>query len=236
MSTVFRYAVQLLGPEPQPLDFRWNDWRYTDYFFYETQESLAVFQPISDLGNRALCIATAEFIVARFAAYPDSREALQFFDCAWSTLLHEGSCDYAVLPRDEWSGPIRGPLRAAMLVVNETMFEANQDGDFPARCVWILQLARHLIPSVQLPLFEDWFGSCLSRLDAGWSNLPHRGGLFSDHFDRGPMPGPDLFVPVGGITYKQAETSLHKHMQTLSFDNLWRVDPEAQADPHGHSH
>lgn len=236
MSVVFSHAVKLLGQASQPLDFQWNDWRYTDYFFFESAESVAPFLPISDLGNRALSIATAEFIAARFAGHPDSREALQFFDCAWSTLLREGSCDYAVLPRDEWSGPARGPLRAAMLVVNETMFEAHQDGDFPARSLWLLQLARHVLPSSQVQSFEDWFKACMLRLNSGWSNIPHRGGLFSDHFDRGPLPGPNVFVPGAATTYEQAEMGLRRHVEELDRDNPWRVDPETHADPHGHSH
>ncbi len=235
MSVVFRHALNLLGPSA-PLEFAWNDWRYTDYFFYETAETVAPFQTLSDLGNRALTIATAEFVAARFADWSDSREALQFFDCAWSTLLQEGTCDYAVLPRDEWSGPVRNPLRAAMLVVNETMFEARQDGDFPARTVWMLQLARHVMPKAALQVFEGWFEASKARLDVGWSNIRHRGGLFSDDFDRGPMPGPVVFASFGSMSVQQAEASLRDHVQALDPQNPWLADPERQPDPHGHSH
>jgi hypothetical protein len=236
MSMVFRSLVQLFDPSGQAVDFTWQDWRYTDYFFYESDETVAPFQLLSNVANRAFTISVAELIAARFHAFADAREALEFFDCAWASILQEGACDYAVLPRDEWSGPIRGALRAAMLVVNETMFEAKEDGDYPARCVWILQLARHVMPKDKLPAFEVWYSHCKARLNSGWPSIPHRGGLFDEDFDRGPLPGPCVFVPTMEVTHASSERCLRDHVAALAEDNPWLVDPSTHPDPHGHSH
>ena len=236
MSAVFRNMARHFAATALAVEFLWDDWRHTDYFYYNTDGDVSPFQPLTDLACRALTVATAEFIAARFHAFSDTIEALEFFDCAWASIAQEGACDYAVLPRDEWSGPIRGPLRAAMLVVNEAMFEAVEDGDYPARCVWILQLGRHVMPKGQISLLEDWFWGCKDRLDTHWCNIPHRGDLFSPDFDKGPLLGPCLFLPGADADPRKAETCLREHMLTLVNSNKWLIDPAMHPTSSGHEH
>ena len=218
----------------QTLDFAWDQWRYTDYFVYDTDDSAAPFLVLGPRACRGFCTAVADYIAARFWPFADTQEAVAYLDCAWASQSVEGICDYALLHHDDWSGPVRGPLRAAMLVVNETMYEGREDGDLAARCVWIEQLARHLIPPALGPAFEAWRSEGLGRLYRNWPRIAHRGGLFADDFDTGPPVAPCTFLPADPATPAAAEHCLDAHMRRLDPLNPWRITPDAEG--HGHSH
>lgn len=216
------------------LDFAWDQWRYTDHFLFDTDETAAVFVGLSPLASRGFCLAVADYIAARFWPFPDVAEATTYFDCAWATQITEGTCDYALLHHDDWSGPVRGPLRAAMLVVNETLYEARDDGDLAARCVWIEQLARHLLPAAHLAVFEAWRLRGLERLQAHWPKVAHRSGIFAEDFDRGPPVSPCTFLPADPGTPDAAERCLASHLLRLDPHNPWRIAPDAARHDHAH--
>ena len=235
MSILFdHFRAGFSEAESQRLDFAWDQWRYTDYFVFDTDESALPFLNLSALACRGFSLAVAEYIAARFWSFGDTAEAESYFDCAWTTQIAEGTCDYALLHHDDWAGPVRGPLRAAMLVVNETLYEAREDGDQVARCVWVEQLARHLLPAAHQAAFEQWRALALDRLQAGWPHVPHRSGIFAEDFDRGPPVAPCTFLPADPGTPQAAPHCLAAHQSRLDPRNPWRISPGAGAHDHRH--
>ncbi|MGP3698890.1 hypothetical protein [Rhodobacter sp. NSM] len=226
MSVVHDYFRARI-PEAASLElaFPWDQWRYTDYFLFDDDSSVAPFEALSPLACRGLVIASAEAITARFWAHSGTDETEAYLDAAWATMEREGTCDYAMLHPEDWPGPVKGALRAAMLVVNDTLYEARDDGDFAARCVWILQLAHHVMPSALFPDFSTWFHRSVERLARRWPVPSHESGLFAPAFDRGPLVGPCTFLPEDPGTPESAAACLSLHLAALG-DNSWLTDPD----------
>jgi len=227
MSQVFRRYTQSFSKDTAlPVQYDWDDWHYTDYFYFDTADLRLRFESLSDLANRGLVIACAEYIAARFWPYPDPPEAVAFFDAAWVSMIDPEACDYAILTQEDWAGPVRGVLRAAMLVVNDTLFDAREDLDYAARSCWIYNLARYVMPQDHLPRFTEWFDICVARLSPDWNTPLQTGGMFNPEFDLGPPTAPGNFI-LENAPFKpeSARSDLSRHVSSLSPENPWL--PEA---------
>jgi hypothetical protein len=71
---------------PQTPAYPWDEWAYTDYFYHETPEMLAIFKPLTGLACRATCIAIGEWIAARRDRAANIALARDYFDAAWVTV------------------------------------------------------------------------------------------------------------------------------------------------------
>ena len=188
------------------IGYRWDDWAYTDYFYHDKPELLGVYSQLTGLGNRALCIALGEWIGQRLIAAPKYGVARDFFDAAWATMIRSDSCDYAELPQPDWAGILDGPLRAAMLIVNDAIFDAEEDFAFAERSCWSVNLARHILDESDRAPFEEWLASSTHRLLYAHSG-PMFGyrSIFDRRFSFGDPVGPGVFIlaetydPAGAI-------------------------------------
>ena len=197
MSVVFDFCEERLAPQAmREIAYAWDDWHYTDYFYFSTIPEFEVAFKISGLGNRALCIAIGEWICAELRQTPRHRDSLNLFDAAWATMIRRHSCEYVVLEQEEWMGPLLGPLRAAMLIVNDTIFDAEEDFRFPDRSCWAINLARHISEPERHDVFETWLKEVFDRLLRSHSsdrNLSAN-SIFDKQFNFGAPVAPSLFV------------------------------------------
>jgi hypothetical protein len=196
MSRLIRHFVETAAfSRPKVAAYPWDEWAYTDYFYFATPDALELPGRLTGLANRALCIAIAEWIALRLRTAPHAEDAQAYLDAAWVTMIRRDACEYVELDRQVWSGPLDGALRAAMLIVNDTLFEAETDFFFAGRSCWAMNLARHICDQTDGPPFEAWLDLCLQRL------LAHHGGpvasarsIFDLHFNFGAPVGPALFI------------------------------------------
>jgi hypothetical protein len=187
--TVPEFAV------PKIPAYEWDPWIYTDYFYHETPEMLDRFGMLTGLGIRALCIAIGEWIAQRLSEASRIADARDYLDAAWVTMIRRDSCEYAELPHDEWTGPLDGVLRAAILVVNDAVFDAEQDLYFAERACWSVNLARHIVDQRDSDAFEDWLETSVERLLQSHSGpTVTSDSIFDRNFSFGAPVGPSLFV------------------------------------------
>ena len=203
------------------VSFAWDDWNYTDYFYFEDTEFSAKFVDASFTGCRGFIIAAAELIAVRMHPFVDVSPTLAYLDAAWVSMLEDGICDYAVLSRSDWAGPNLGPLRAGMLVVNDALFDAVVDGDIRARCSFIHNLLQHVLEDHQLPTYDKWVKTVLLRLRSDHSNRQAAVSIFQETMPLGAPCAPETFIVEQPFSPEQAEKALVAHRQRLERENPW---------------
>jgi hypothetical protein len=216
MSIVFDFCVQRLAPQPtREIAYAWDDWLCTDYFYFSTIPEFESVMQVSGLGNRALCIAIGEWICAELRQTPRHRDSLGFFDAAWVTMIQRHTCEYVVLEQEDWMGPLLGPLRAAMLIVNDTVFDAEEDFRFPDRSCWAINLARHIAEPERRGIFESWLQDVLERLAShhGPDRTMTAGSIFDRHFYFGAPVAPSLFVTDSPYDSSAAVAEITDHAE-----------------------
>lgn len=226
MSRFFHHYRRSVFKEDSQFSYAWDDWKSIDYFYFNTPEVSQRFSEISFLGCRGFTIAAAELVAIRVAPGIRVDHAISYLDAAWVSMLEDGICDYAVLTRGDWPGPFLGPLRAAMLIVNDTLFDAVVDGDIRARCSFIHNLLVHILQPDHLPAYRDWLDACLVRLRSDHPEIPISVDIFADVMPLGAPTSPETFIVDQPYQPGRCEADLIVHRNRLSDGNPWlRVEP-----------
>ena len=128
--------------------YQWDDWNVEqaeepiDKDFYKRLEG------ISQRANAALTIASAEWIVHRFAPFADVSLALQYVEAAWAQIVDfrygSGPWD-AYVDEGEWGGPVLRPIWTAMYRIQFALEVAKDDEAPELRAAWITRLAPYLM-------------------------------------------------------------------------------------------
>jgi hypothetical protein len=204
----------------------WEQWAYTDYFYEQQPPELDALSGVSGLANRAVATALGEFIVEQLSQSARHSEAQDYFDAAWITQLRPGSCEYVVLEQSLWSGPWDGALRAAMLIVNDAVFDAEEDLLFAMRSAWALNLARHICPDQERGQLDAWIAAFIGRLQRHHKAVtPAASSIFDTHFSFGRPVDPDLFLIDRPYDEIQAVTRLRAHEADISPVNSFYHPP-----------
>lgn len=216
MSVLFDFFASRPGlREPRPVRYAWDQWTYTDYFYFISPDLQTRASQLTGTACRALCIGLGEWIAARLRLAARIDDARSYLDAAWATMLVRNACDYVELAHDDWAGPLDGALRAAMLVVNDTLFEAEEDRKFADRVCWQVHLAQYVADATDRPLLDAW-------LHRAWAGLErrHKGpvasyrSIFDPAFSFGQPVAPDELLPDAELTERDAEHALVRHVNT----------------------
>lgn len=195
------------------ITYAWDQWRYTDYFYFTAPEILGRAGKLTGTGCKALCIGLGEWISARLTVSPRIDDARQYFDAAWATMLVPDSCDYAELSHDDWAGPVDGVLRAAMLIVNDTIFEAEEDRQFADRVCWQIHLAQYIADDSDGSGLADWLAFAWTELERRHSGpVISYDSIFDPHFTFGLPVSPFELVPGAASLDRSAERDLVEHV------------------------
>ena len=214
MSVLFDAFSNLDGTRTWP-GFEWDDWAYTDYFYVEVTEVDDHFRKLEGLPARAYCLGSLEFVAARMSLLADVSEAISYADAAWTTMEGTDSCDYGVVERNEWSGPVLGAVRGAILIANDTLFEAMGDRQFAERCGWMLRFCRHVLEGDALDIYESWTKASIKRLSGlkGAEDAPF-----------GPPVSPGFLLPKAPLDASRIPEDLAAHRESLDPENDWYGD------------
>ena len=71
--------------------------------------------------------------------------------------------EYFTLTDDDWIGPVRAPMMAALGIINEAFFESGDDPEQAWRSCYAINLARHVMPAPEP--FESWLEASIRRLE-----------------------------------------------------------------------
>ncbi len=176
------------------LQFIWDDTRVNADFEHDGDWLPERLRGVHLTGRIALGIGMYEWIVWRFQPLTGDPGPGQLAEAAWCATVHPAYLDFALFDRDEWTGPIRGPLWCAqtwlvpMARCDDNSLEECEDG-----LAFIYSLAMHVLPTTAA--FESWLGGCIERITdlyAAPKEDPFA-DLFRDPAEgRGPLVAPPL--------------------------------------------
>lgn len=176
------------------LQYVWDDTRTSADFEHDGEWVPKRVEGAHLTGQIALGIGMYEWIVWRFQPVSDDPEPGQLAEAAWCATVHPAYMHFAVFDRDQWTGPIRGPLWCAQTwLVPMARCDSNSLEECESGLAYLYSLAMHVLPTTTA--FESWLGGCIERITnlyAAPEEDPFT-DLFRDPIEaRGPLVAPPL--------------------------------------------
>lgn len=150
--------------------YAWDEWSdKTEVYERDTDEDLRKrLLPLSQRARIALTIGVAEWLVYRFRTLLDHDRPLDALEAAWAGVADRKY----VLPlasfrdhdSDEWSGPVKGPVRRALLFVNDIIDLGWENGETIDLALQTINLTRYVLPRPEA--FEAWLSASIEMLAA----------------------------------------------------------------------
>lgn len=145
------------------LAYVWDDTRASDDFGYDARWLLQDADPCSLRAQMALCVALYETVAWRFHGLHDRAAPLQLLQAGWVGTLDPRLLADLDLPREQWTGPVLGPLWCAAV----WLWPALQEGDARLAEVadaldYLSRLAMHVAP--EPALLDAWLHAVVGRL------------------------------------------------------------------------
>ncbi|EYD77442.1 hypothetical protein Rumeso_00991 [Rubellimicrobium mesophilum DSM 19309] len=190
---------------------------------------------LSHNANLALAIGSANWILARFAAWDDDRKAWDFVNAVWAEMSEDYACTHYYPPDDEWRGPIRGSIVTAMTILFDALDERGNNPTMADRSTWMDNFAHHVITPIGP--YEIWFEQIVRRFERthsweaeGWP----KPDLFDDRFPQGRVLSPEALDPEIDYRPEAAPDALRRYVDRLRRDgNLFVLDADEVADSQG---
>ena len=188
------------------LRFIWDDTRASLDFRADASWVLEAADELSTRAQLALCVGLYEWVRWRFESlHTDPRPGL-FAEAAWCATLDPRYMVWFELDRDEWTGPIRGPLWCAITWLQPAVTRGDEEPEQIADALqYLSRLALHV--AADPGRVDAWLRGVLTRLAMLFPAQPD--DPFEDLFDehtgerRGELVGPvafDLSAPYDANT------------------------------------
>ncbi|GJH21752.1 hypothetical protein CBA19CS22_34440 [Caballeronia novacaledonica] len=170
--------------ERRRLRYVWDDTRALLDFKGDASWVVGASMKMSLRARMALCMGLYEWVLWRFDGMISRPEPLQIAQAGWCATVDPRYLLFYELTRNEWQGPVDGPMWCATAWLQPAMSEAHR---FPRHVYdaisFLTRLALHVVPDV-VP-FERWLALTLERLARDWPPAPD--DPFSDLFSREPQ-------------------------------------------------
>jgi hypothetical protein len=119
-----------------------------------------------------MLVATAEWIVYRFEdLVTDEQSVLPFhaIDTGWAQVV-DPLYGIPWNPFDEWTGPVLGPIRRAMMLMQDGADYLSKRVEIARPCAKVLKVAEHVMSNRSA--YKTWESQALDRLEAlfGWNS------------------------------------------------------------------
>jgi hypothetical protein len=152
-------AARIATPE---MRYEWDDTRPRRAYGTGSEYLITELAPLTPRAKIAAAIAVYEWILGRFAPFLDDARPFMFAEAAWAANVSMEYLDYVELDREEWRGPIRGPLWSAVTILSEMMLLYDEDKEPALRVAQLTNLALHVLPTADA--FREWLAFAVARL------------------------------------------------------------------------
>ena len=166
-----------------------------------------------------LCAALYEWIIWRYDGLHEDPAPLLVAEAAWAATVDPARFAFFEWTREEWMGPIRGPLWCATTWLRPAIAEGDvHPEELVDGLQYLTRLALHVLP--QPELFQRWLRSVLDRLVTQCPAMSE--DPFEDLFDshcarrRGPIVGRTLFDPARRVTPDLGAWELEELLASIS--------------------
>ena len=212
------------------LTFLWDDARVFDDFTGDATRVLDAAPEMSIRARLALLVGLYEWILWRFDGLYQRAEPEQILEAAWCATVDPRYLKFFELTREEWVGPVEGPLWCAFTYLEHGFRQANAfEADTYTALEFNYLLAHHVIPDARP--FEHWVDRVLARFveryPVGASET------FEDLFEErigehlGPYVGRDALDPARPPDMARDRAFLLEVLQeTRSVENPFLADED----------
>jgi hypothetical protein len=212
----------------------WDDSRALLDFRGDAGPVLGAAMKMSLRARMGLCVGLYEWVIWRFEGLHTRPEPVQILEAAWCATVDPRYLRYFELPREEWLGPVEGPLWCAVAWLQPAI---SQGYLFPGKLFdglsFMTRLALHALPDTRR--FSVWLESILARLRQLYPDPPEDpfADLFYHQMARrlGPLAGRNTLDPSRppdlGVTRRFLEDVLSEARQR---ENPFLADPGDLAD------
>jgi hypothetical protein len=190
--------IELNQEQTRRVQFIWDDTRALMDFRGDAGDVLRASMKMSLRARMVLCVGLYEWIIWRFEGLHIRIEPLQIAQVAWCAAVDPRYMRFFELTREEWRGPIEGPLWCAATWLQPAMSQGHlfPRGVYDALS-FLTRMGLHVLPNVDR--FQAWLQVVLDRLVQMYPLTPE--SPFEDLFDRrasqrlGPLIGRNVLDP-----------------------------------------
>ncbi len=144
------------------LRFLWDDLRVNYDFTGDATRVVGAAIRMSIRARLVLLVGLYEWVVWRFDGLHQRPEPAQIAEAAWCGTVDPAYLRFFELPREEWVGPVDGPLWCAFTFLEHGFRNAQQNHlDTYQALEFVFLLAWHVIPARRD--FEAWTNAVLKR-------------------------------------------------------------------------
>jgi hypothetical protein len=202
--------IAFTDQEKQTIRYVWDDTRAVKDFTGDAAPVLRASMEMSLRARMVLCMGLYEWNVWRFVGLHRRREPLQIAEVGWCATVDPRYMTFFELTREEWRGPIEGPLWCAATWLQPAMSQGHK---FPRGLYDAISLhtrmALHVLPDIDR--FQEWLSIILRRLVEIYPLTPE--DPFQDLFDQhvpqrlGSFIGRNVldptheYDPVAGVSF-----------------------------------
>src|SRR3569833_244551 len=201
------------------LRFVWDDTRATDDVRNVSDELIARVAPLTMRAKIALGIGIYQWIIWRFEPMLTEPLPFQLEEAAWCANVDQHYMEYFEIERENWLGPVRGPLWCAITwLLPMIYFGDERPEEWRAGLSLLPNMALH-VRTRKTP-FEMWLNTCVERLlNLYTESAPDPfEDLFGEQQEqrRGPLIAPEAIDP--GFDYRPEQTPvlLARYLQNVA--------------------
>jgi hypothetical protein len=143
--------------------YEWDDWKLQAIFDNDQNDFRERMGRLSYRAALAFTIATGEWTVRRFDAVSVDPEPLLHLEAMWAGVVDSRYVRYWEPPDQYWLGPIRGPMRLAIIFTLEAMVDGDACGDVGLSADRAVNVALRVLPD-QRP-YLAWRERVVQRLE-----------------------------------------------------------------------
>jgi len=213
--------IEAASIQDNSIRYRWDDWNVEQAEEPVDEGAYKRLEGISQRSDAALTIATAEWIVHRFATLADVTLPRQYIEAGWAQVI---DFRYGATPWDAhgkertWAGPVLRPIWTAMYRVQFALEVAKDDEAPELRAAWITRLAPYLMTDPSRYLV--WLKAILTRLETLYPRDVRE--------TLGEVVPREAFDPQFPFVLEQTEALINRFLRSLDYrSNPFLASPQA---------
>ena len=209
--------IPLVEIQKNRIPYAWDDWNVEAAEEPIDEVLLKRLQRLSQRASGAFAIASAEWIVYRFAHLIDQGEPLQYLETAWAQLIDARyGLEWDPLQAG-WVGPVMGPIRQALMWVGDAIEQIDDDLEPEESAATLAKLTNYVLSSHHA--YETWCENVLSRLETAFPR--------DDDDPKGDVVPREAMNPSFGFKLEEIESLVNRFLFSLDRDgNPFLSSPE----------
>lgn len=155
--------IRLAEIQSKIIRYKWDDWDVEVAEEPIDEDLLSRLQKVSQRASAAFGVASAEWIIFRFARLMDYEEPFWYLEAAWAQIIDARyGLEWDPLQAG-WEGPVMGPIRQALMWVGDAIEQVDDDLEPAESGATLARLSEYVLPIPDA--YHFWCHQALARLE-----------------------------------------------------------------------